>query len=107
MTTKVECEAAARGLGLSDTTATEESTSDWPPYCYFYRNELYFNTAFGSSASCFDQVQCVCKLPCTKEGVRAVTSATPNAAHGVHVKTDLIVAALVFVAMLFLPLAKP
>ena len=48
VTSKAKCEEAARQLGLSDTTAAEETVSDWPPYCYF-TSALWFN--YGNSVN--------------------------------------------------------
>ena len=69
MTTKKDCETAAIQLGLSSTTATETSDPLAPSYCLFLDNSfLYFNIAFNSDTSCSDEYQCVCKIPCTKDG---------------------------------------
>ena len=41
---KEDCEEAAMQLGLPDTEASEETVSNWPPYCYFHiGNQLWFN----------------------------------------------------------------
>ena len=37
ITTKANCEAAAGG------PATEETADGWPPYCYLYHSQPYFN----------------------------------------------------------------
>ena len=63
---KHECEEAAFGLGLLDTTAFQICHPAPPPHCFFENKILYFNT-FISNTSCSDRRgQCVCKLPCTK-----------------------------------------
>ena len=66
VTSKEECEDAARQLGLADTEAGEETVSDWPPYCYFYdhgnRQELYFNKDGNAISECnSDGKICICK----------------------------------------------
>ena len=52
-------------MGLSDTEATEETKSDWPPYCYAYdtgSKALYFNKDGGAVSKCnpISRV-CVCR----------------------------------------------
>ena len=61
--TKSDCEEAARQLGLSDTSATEEDVENWPPYCYFYNgNSLYFNKRSNGARDCDSQhAVCICK----------------------------------------------
>ena len=63
ITSKPECEEAARQLGLSDTSASEETTvTDFPPYCYFCcGGELWFNDYGNSDGSCTSENVCICK----------------------------------------------
>ena len=61
ITDKSECERAARALGLSDTTATTENMSGYPPYCYKSGWGLYFNENKGSSTGCTSNKVCLCK----------------------------------------------
>ena len=63
VTTMAECEEAARKLGLSDTTAREESVSDYPPYCYFYKGRLlWFNNNANANEPCnSDSKVCICQ----------------------------------------------
>ena len=62
VTTKAECEEAARQLGLSDTTATGEREPDYPPYCYFLDGEdLWFNRNGNSESPCLSDEVCICK----------------------------------------------
>ena len=62
ITSKAECEEASRHLDLSDNVASEETVSDYPPYCYFYREqELWFNDHGDSDASCTSENVCICK----------------------------------------------
>ena len=42
ITSKAECEKASIDLGLSGNVA-EYETSGYPPYCYIWDNEVYFN----------------------------------------------------------------
>ena len=63
VTSKAECEDAASKLGLSDTTAWEETESGYPPYCYFYDGAyLYFNKNGNSGTQCSSHGACICKL---------------------------------------------
>ena len=72
MTSKEECEKAAKQLNLTDTTADNETTKDWPPYCYFIQQKktretiLYFNNRSDSGMHCksaelWDGRECICK----------------------------------------------
>ena len=65
VTTKAECEEAARQLGLSNTTAEEETVDDYPPYCYFTGGEwevwLWFNKNGSSTSQCSSDEVCICK----------------------------------------------
>jgi len=62
VTSKEECEEAARQLGLSDTTAAEETSYSYPPYCYFYNgSSLYFNNQLNSDTVCSSYDPCICK----------------------------------------------
>jgi len=62
VTSKEECQEAARQLGLSDTTANEEAEYNYPPYCYFYDGfSLYFNKQLNSETVCSPDNACICK----------------------------------------------
>ena len=62
VTSKAECEEAASQLGLSDTTASVETTGGYPPYCYlFYGDDLYFNNDGNSRTECSSRDPCICK----------------------------------------------
>jgi len=62
ITTKADCEAAAGGL-----TATEETASGWPPYCYFYHGHLFFNKYTNGNTGRLaqpcraDTMECLCE----------------------------------------------
>ena len=60
---KSECEEAARQLGLADTQAQEETSSGFPPYCYFYDslNTLWFNKDGNGAPQCSNTKVCICK----------------------------------------------
>ena len=78
ITTSSECEAAARYLGLSDTSATPsqitnlDRTKD-PPYCYIEGGNLKFNGDGTNSGECGADGgygytyldKCLCKVPIT------------------------------------------
>ena len=62
MKSKTECQKAATKLGLSDTEATKENVTDWPPYCYFHNEEsLYFNENGNADSECTGNRVCICK----------------------------------------------
>ena len=62
VTSKDECEAAARMLGLSDTTAIVDYVYKWPPYCLHSNGLLYYNTrAYESTTECSSSYKCICK----------------------------------------------
>ena len=62
VTTKAECEEAARQLGHSDTSASEETVSNYPPYCYIHGgNGLWFNNQGSSTTECSSNNDCICK----------------------------------------------
>ena len=66
ITSKEECELAAEELGLDATTATEETVSDYPAYCYLSVNEegegnLWFNRNGDSFEQCSASYSCICK----------------------------------------------
>ena len=63
ITSREECEEAAAQLGLSDTEASEEYVSDWPPYCYIYEGDsLYYNTNGNATSQCNTIKRvCICK----------------------------------------------
>ena len=53
VTSKAKCEEAARQLGFSDTEASTETATDYPPYCYFWDGQsLYFNDNGNSVHEC-------------------------------------------------------
>ena len=69
ITSKEECEEAARQLGLSDTNAAGENVSDWPPYCYSIDGRsLYFNNNGYSTSRCSAERLCICKEVSGKAG---------------------------------------
>ena len=75
ITTKKDCEIAARKLGLSDTTAGKPSVpTTRPPYCYHHVTQggLWFNTEFTSNASCSNERPCLCKSGSGKTQVDAI-----------------------------------
>ena len=62
VTTKAECQEAARQLGHSDTSASEETVSNYPPYCYIHNgNGLWFNNQGSSATACSSNNVCICK----------------------------------------------
>ena len=63
MTSKSDCEEAARQLGFSDTSATEEDVGNWPPYCYLHNGRtLYFNKRSNGARDCDSQTAvCICE----------------------------------------------
>jgi len=65
ITTISECDAAASALNLHDTKPHEFSFSYYPPGCFITDNFLVFNSNGGSTASCAEKNQCLCKAdPC-------------------------------------------
>ena len=64
ITSKSECEEAARQLDLSDTSASEETEWDYPPYCYLHRgsSSLWFNDQGRSDTFCDSDNICICKV---------------------------------------------
>jgi hypothetical protein len=66
---KATCETAASNLGFSDTTAIEQSKSDYPSGCYENSDgNLVYNTDSSSTTSCSSNTPCLClsALECTK-----------------------------------------
>ena len=62
ITTKEDCETAARELGLSDAEADVNDDASYPPYCYFHKSgHLIFNTNGQATAPCSDLRSCICK----------------------------------------------
>ena len=58
---KARCETAAGNLGFRDTSAYEESVSDYPPGCYSYSyGSLRYNTYSSSTESCSSSYSCLC-----------------------------------------------
>ena len=62
VTSKAECEEAARQLSLMDTSAYELSDSNYPAYCYYKPSdeELYFNSNTDNT-NCTSERNCLCK----------------------------------------------
>lgn len=61
ITTKADCEEAARIMGLSDTVASEETSTSFPKYCYYYQGKtLWFNKGFDSPVQCSSTHPCIC-----------------------------------------------
>ena len=64
ITSKTECEEAARQLGEQDDddAASEETSSGYPPYCYLFNTAtLYMNNAGSSPVECSSNNICICK----------------------------------------------
>ena len=66
---KEECNWASKKLSLSDTSASEEETSDWPPNCYLHNySSLYFNKKKESTSKCDSSSKvCICKKTACKQ----------------------------------------
>ena len=68
VTSLADCETAARELGLSDTTASDDGqdgvTFD-PPYCYFESSRLKFNSLGTNTGACTPYDQCICATSTT------------------------------------------
>ena len=67
VTSSDECEAAARELGLADTSAhIEDMPSYMPPNCFYHDGlsgyHLYYNTGSSSNAACSSTIKCICKI---------------------------------------------
>ena len=70
ITSKEECERAAKALGLSDTTATTITNPNAPPYCFNYKGScnagvscqgLKYNTEGDLTIACSSIRDCLCK----------------------------------------------
>ena len=68
ITTKEECERAAKALGAKNTTASIGNYTTGLPYCFFkgkYIHErdtsLWFSTPTTSNYSCSNDAVCICK----------------------------------------------
>ena len=78
ISTKEECEGAARALGATDTTAVTGSHTSDPPYCFLEGDgtlagtQLWFNTLTSSTDSCSNDDMCICKT----SGSRHITCFT-------------------------------
>ena len=49
---KATCEAAAKSMGLDDVVATEYSSSNYPPGCFWKGSSLYYSTLSTSTRPC-------------------------------------------------------
>jgi len=61
------CASAAQYLGLSDTTVNDDGQSGVtydPPYCYFEKNSLKFNSNGLNKGSCTSYDKCLCSKAC-------------------------------------------
>ena len=68
VTSKAECEEAARQLGLSDTTADDDGQDGVnydPPFCYFESGSLKFNSLATNTGPCTTSDQCICSTIAT------------------------------------------
>ena len=79
-----ECEAAAKQLGLSDTTATDDGQNGFdrdPPYCYFESDSLKFNYGGTNTGLCgSNNDKCLCYTqtpPSTTPGTTLPHTAPP------------------------------
>ena len=70
VTSKAECEDAARQLVLTDNVAEGETESNYPPACYFNGGNLWFNTDDSSTAQCSSDNVCICKKTSGKMGCK-------------------------------------
>ena len=74
ITTKADCEAALRGMGLEwldKDGAAEETSSGYPPYCYLYQGKyLYFNKDSNSEVKCSSTNVCICGTRGNSRGER-------------------------------------
>ena len=63
ITSREECEKAAAQLGLLDTKASEKDVTDWPPYCFYEGESLYYNTNGNATSQCdpIMKTVCICK----------------------------------------------
>ena len=65
VTSKKECEEAARLLNVSEINAREETENDYPPFCYLYKTEkedlLYFNKHNLTDSNCNSDHICICR----------------------------------------------
>ena len=66
LTTKQECDAAAKELGLKNPSgyseASEVSGDHRPPYCLWHQDTfIWFSTSFHTSVSCSETTKCICK----------------------------------------------
>ena len=62
ITSKAECQEAARKLGLANTVAFEMTNSHWPPYCFFNKGQsLWYNNNANAASKCNKKKVCICK----------------------------------------------
>lgn len=63
ITSSYECGSAARAIGLSDTTASDDGQSGVscdPPYCYYEGGSLKFNSNGTNTGACSSTDKCLC-----------------------------------------------
>ena len=61
VTSRSECESAAKKLNMGDNTAyIVKTSSDVPPYCYYSDETLWYNPD-DSAKSCSSSDICICK----------------------------------------------
>ena len=61
LTSKRDCETAARELGLPDTTATLVKSRKYPAHCSLFESKLYFNKNINSPKKCHrSRKKCIC-----------------------------------------------
>ena len=83
VTSKDECEAAARMLGLKNTKANDESTDILPPYCFYKNSSLSYNTRSSSNATCSLYGRCICKI----ENAATTTAPSHSLLHTLYKET--------------------
>ena len=65
ITTKADCNAAAGQMSDAGRPATEENANGWPPYCYLYHSQPYFNkyTNSNNQPCGAGSMECLCVDP--------------------------------------------
>ena len=65
VTSREECEKAARQLNVSKFTAREEDELRYPQFCYLYKTKkeeiLYFNKHNSTNSNCNSDHICICR----------------------------------------------